>query len=106
MSEKTERPLEAEKSKNGFVTIVRDEHDKAVAARIFLGQSLDGLEYHYFEFSRAYKPKNAKELKYTGRMFPRNAEAIARVATLAGKRCEELNRALNSPFPQETAQAG
>ena len=84
---------ESPEEKNNYVATVRNG---AVAANIFVGQSLDGFDYHYFKLSRAYKARNAKDFKYTDRFFSRNAEAIAGVVTQAATRCEELDAELEN----------
>lgn len=90
---------DAATQKKGCVATVRDQTNGAVAANIYLGQSLDGFDYHYFELARAYKPRNAKNWKYTSRFFSRNAAAISRVAIDAGNKCEELDTELEGLRP-------
>ena len=82
-----------------YVATVREG---AIAANIFVGTTQDGLEYHYFRLSRAFKTAKqhkSDEFSYSDRFFTRNVEAMQKVTALAAKRCEELDAELNQAEP-------
>jgi hypothetical protein len=45
--------------------------------------------------SRCWKNQTSGQFKYTDRMYPRNAEAIAKVAELAARKCSELDAGID-----------
>ncbi len=75
-------------------TPVATVRDGAIGANIFCSQSSDGYQYHYFLLSRSWKSTAQGREGYSDRYFPRNAEAIGRVAALAATKCEQLDREL------------
>ncbi len=80
------------KASKAPVTTVREG---AIGASIFLSQSMDGNQSHYYVMSRCWKPEGSDEFKYTNRLYPRNSGAVAKVATMAANKCAELDRAIN-----------
>lgn len=88
-----------------YVETVREG---AVAANIFRGKTQDGLDYHYFKFSRAFKSakqKDSADFTYSDRFFPRNSEAIAKVAVEAAEKCEQLDKELDAGSVEPAKQA-
>jgi len=77
----------------------------AIGASIFVSQSLDGNPSHYYVMSRCWKPENSKDFKYTNRMYPRNAEAISKVASMAAAKCEELDMAIDHTVTAPSEEA-
>jgi hypothetical protein len=67
----------------------------AIGASIFVAQSPDGNQSHYWTMSRCWKNQTSGQFKYTDRMYPRNAEAIAKVAELAARKCSELDAGID-----------
>ena len=67
----------------------------AIGASIFVAQSPDGNQSHYFTMSRCWKNQTSGQFKYTDRMYPRNAEAVARVAGMAAEKCSELDTGID-----------
>ena len=55
--------------------------------------------------SRCWKNQTSGQFKYTDRMYPRNAEAVARVAEMAAKKCSELDAGLDQMHAALTATA-
>ena len=82
---------EAKSPKEKTQDYVESIREGAIAANIFVATAQDGLTYHYFKISRAFKGPKSKSWQYSDRMFPRNAKAIAKVSLEAAKRCEELD---------------
>ena len=74
---------------------VETVREGAIGASIFVSQSPDGNMSHYFMLSRCWKSQASGDFKYTDRMYPRNAEAIAAVVTRAADRCKELDGQLD-----------
>ena len=81
-------------NRSDYVTTVREG---AIAANIFLGQTQDGLGYHYFLLSRSWKSTKTNKEGYSDRFFGRNAQAIGKVSELAAQKCDELDSGLESP---------
>jgi len=94
----TTKPKKAAKKKP--VATVREG---AIGANIFCSQSSDGYQYHYFLMSRSWKSTAQGKEGYSDRYFPRNAEAIGRVAVLAARKCEELDGQLACAAKDEAA---
>ncbi|MCO6042753.1 hypothetical protein NG895_02425 [Aeoliella sp. ICT_H6.2] len=67
----------------------------AIGASIFVAQSPDGNQSHYFTMSRCWKNQTSGQFKYTDRMYPRNAEAVAKVAEMAAQKCSELDAGID-----------
>ena len=64
---------------SNFVTTIRDEDNKAIAANIFRGNTADGFTYLYFELSRSWKTQTGNREGYSKKFYDRNAEAMKRV---------------------------
>ena len=79
--------------------------DGAIGASIFVSHSLDGNKSHYYVMSRCWKPNNSDEFKYTNRMYPRNVEAVAKVAEMAAAKCEELDSQIDHSVPTDNLKA-
>jgi len=90
-------------NKTAKKTPVATVREGAIAANIFCSQSSDGYEYHYFLLSRSWQSTPQGREGYSERYFPRNAEALGRVAMLAANRCEELDRQLTEVATSEAA---
>lgn len=84
------------------ITTVREG---AIGASIFVAQSPDGNQSHYFTMSRCWKNQTSGQFKYTDRMYPRNAEAVARVAEMAAKKCSELDAGIDQDGSAMTSTA-
>jgi len=91
-SMKTPTQKGEKKVEKTYVKTVRDIEDKAVAANIYIGQSADGMVSHYYRFSRSWKTLSTGKQGYSDRFYPRNANAVGRVAELAAKECERLDK--------------
>lgn len=89
----------SKEKRSDYVATVREG---AIAANIFLGQTQDGLGYHYFLLSRSWKSTRTNKEGYSDRFFGRNSEAIGKVAELAAVKCNELDSEL-TPTRQEAA---
>lgn len=85
-----------------YVDTVREG---AIAANIFVSQSADGNQFHYYTLSRCWKNQTSGEFKYTDRMYPRNAKAIAQVSAKAAVRCEELDRSIDQDSSPQAVKA-
>ena len=97
----TKNPTTKKASKSPVTTV----REGAIGASIFLSQSMDGNQSHYYVMSRCWKPDGSSEFKYTNRLYPRNAEAVAKVATMAATKCEELDQAINHDGTVSEAKA-
>ena len=89
----------SKEKRSDYIATVREG---AIAANIFLGQTQDGLNYHYFLLSRSWKSTKTNKEGYSDRFFGRNAQTIGKVAELAAAKCEELDQDLSAPT-QEAA---
>lgn len=87
------------KRTGGPVDTVRDG---AIGASIFVSQSPDGNQSHYYVLSRCWKNQTSGQFKYTDRMYPRNAEAVAKVSEMAAARCKELDDRIDGDAVVET----
>ena len=68
------------KAPSNYITTIRDQTNKAIAANIFRGNTPDGHCYLYFEISRSWKAQSSNREGYSNRFYGRHAEAISRVA--------------------------
>ncbi|MAT67922.1 MAG: hypothetical protein CMJ58_00180 [Planctomycetaceae bacterium] len=92
-------------SKDAPKTYVETIREGAIAANIHVSQSPDGNQSHYFVMSRCWKNQTTGKFKYTDRMYPRNADSVAKVAELAAARCEQLDGRLDQDETPAEAKA-
>lgn len=82
--------------KEGGNRIVETVREGAIGANIRVGQSSDGNLGHYFSISRAWKRQGTDKWFYSDRFYPRHAELLAKVATEAAERCDQLDKELDA----------
>ncbi|QDV43903.1 hypothetical protein Enr13x_37630 [Stieleria neptunia] len=78
----------SKEKRSDYVATVREG---AIAANVFVGQTQDGRDYHYYLLSRSWKSTRTNKEGYSNRFFGQNAQAIGKVAELAAAKCEELD---------------
>ena len=84
---------------SNYVTSIRD--GGALAANIFRGNTADGHTYLYFELSRSWKSQSGNREGYSKKYYPRNVEAICKVAQLAADWIEEHPEAADGPLQEQ-----
>ena len=92
--------MDKKETKSEYVKTIREG---AIAANIFCRETEDGRKYHSYKISRAYKTQEQEgtdQFSYSENLFPRNAEAVAKVATEAGAECTKLDGELDNPVKQ------
>ena len=88
---------------SNYITTIRDEETKAVAANIFRGRSPDGVTYLYCELSRSFMTSTGKK-GYSKKLMGQHAQAVGRVAAKAKDWMEQNPQAADGNLESSAAQ--